>query len=181
MRCEVLVTQEIKNKHLNGKDQMNTDIEIWREATVYKTALTLSSPRELVRVTPKDDKTQGKKFKSTTFSSPPPPPPSSSSSSSADTRCSKVTGKKGKSDSDKNNNSPDTGDGDMNNTKDTCDNNNNLVDSALPPSDKKGKIQEFQKLKTNCQPEELLKLKQRCEVSQIINCKNKNKKENSLE
>lgn len=46
MRCEVLQTQDL------GSDvaQTNTDIEIWREATAYHTALTTAGPRDLARV-----------------------------------------------------------------------------------------------------------------------------------
>lgn len=46
MRCEVLRTQDL------GSDvtQSNTDIEIWREATAYHTALTPAGPRDLARV-----------------------------------------------------------------------------------------------------------------------------------
>lgn len=81
LRCEVLATQEMKD-YLNGPNQMNTDIEIWREATAYKTALTLSGPRELIKVFPKGSKSaQGKKFKSI-LSSPSPP--------LAENRCPKV-------------------------------------------------------------------------------------------
>lgn len=180
MRCEVLVTQEMKNQYLNGQSQINTDIEIWREATVYKTALTLSGPRELVKVFSRDGKaSQGKKLK--TIAASPSPPAPDASCSKVRRFASKISRKQKplsnqlftffqtstkREKVEERNNSPDSGDGDVNNTKDTCDN-NDLVDSALPPSDKKQRMHEFQKLKANCKPEELLKLKQRCEVNKI--------------
>lgn len=136
MRCEVLQTQDL------GPDtaQQNTDIEIWREATAYHTALTPATPRDLARVSLRG----GVFHRVETAPTAPPPhhcprtdaPSSSSSSSSAS------------AESD-------------NNTADTCD--NNLVDSAVPP--KHQRLSELQKLKANCKPEELQKLKTRCEVS----------------
>lgn len=133
MRCEVLQTQD-----LGPETPQNTDIEIWREATAYHTALTPATPRDLARVS-----LRGGVFHR--VETPPPAPtshhcprsdaPSSSSSSSS-------------ADSD-------------NNTADTCD--NNLVDSTVPP--KHQRLSELQRLKANCKPEELQKLKTRCEVS----------------
>ncbi|XP_046675605.1 uncharacterized protein LOC124364292 isoform X1 [Homalodisca vitripennis] len=46
MRCEVLRTQDLGSEVSPG----NTDIEIWREATAYHTALTPAGPRDLARV-----------------------------------------------------------------------------------------------------------------------------------
>jgi len=46
MRCEVLRTQDLGPDVSTG----NTDIEIWREATAYHTALTPAGPRDLARV-----------------------------------------------------------------------------------------------------------------------------------
>ncbi|KAK6632143.1 hypothetical protein RUM44_007173 [Polyplax serrata] len=155
MRCEVLVTQEMKNQYLSGQGQINTDIEIWREASVYKTALTLSGPRELVKVKGRDAKIphQRKKVKSNESTRPP--------QTLSGTGCEKASEKQEKLGG--KNTSPDSGDTDTNNTKDTCEG-SDLIDSALPPSDKRQRLHEFQKLKANCKPEELLKLKQRCEV-----------------
>lgn len=41
---------------------------------------------------------------------------------------------------------------------------NDLVDAALPASDKQQRIAELQKLKANCKPEELQSLKTKCEI-----------------
>lgn len=42
---------------------------------------------------------------------------------------------------------------------------NDLVDSALPPPDnRQQRLNEIQKLKANCKPEELQKIKTKCEI-----------------
>jgi len=46
MRCEVIAAQE----NLGGYEGPNTDVELWRESTAYRTALTLTGPRDLARV-----------------------------------------------------------------------------------------------------------------------------------
>lgn len=54
-------------------------------------------------------------------------------------------------------------DGEQNSTSELCD--KDMVDSALPPVDQKQqRISELQKLKANCNPEELQNLKTRCEL-----------------
>lgn len=50
MRCDIL-RKQIMSEPGEGP-QVNTDIEIWREATAYHTALSPTGPRELARVTP---------------------------------------------------------------------------------------------------------------------------------
>ncbi|RZC41130.1 hypothetical protein BDFB_009094, partial [Asbolus verrucosus] len=51
MRCDVLITQDPKTVY---PDTINTDIEIWREASSYTKALTTSGPREVAKYTFKD-------------------------------------------------------------------------------------------------------------------------------
>lgn len=51
MRCDVLLTQDPKTVY---PDVVNTDIEIWREASSYTKALTPSGPREVAKYTLKD-------------------------------------------------------------------------------------------------------------------------------
>lgn len=46
MRCNVLVTQDTKTSY---PETVNTDVEIWREATAIRTALITSGPREVAR------------------------------------------------------------------------------------------------------------------------------------
>lgn len=48
MRCDVLATQDPKTVF---PETINTDVEIWREASSYSKALTTSSPRELAKYT----------------------------------------------------------------------------------------------------------------------------------
>lgn len=50
MRCDIL-RKQIMSEPGEGP-QINTDIEIWREATAYHTALSPTGPRELARVSP---------------------------------------------------------------------------------------------------------------------------------
>lgn len=158
MRCEVLITQEMSSQFLNDPSKVNTDIEIWREATAYRTALTLTGPRELVRIPVKEEGTVTQERKSKPIVTPTPPPPPVT----AQNLCAKGTSESPKPPS--SNDSPNSGDSDGNATKETCDS-NDLVDSALPPTDKKQqRLSELQKLKANCKPEELQKLKQRCET-----------------
>ncbi|CAH0771146.1 unnamed protein product [Bemisia tabaci] len=47
-RCEVIATQE---DVMDTSTKMNTDLEIWREATSYHTALSLVGPRDLAKLT----------------------------------------------------------------------------------------------------------------------------------
>lgn len=55
MRCEVFLAQETNNQFLYEKNQQNTDVEVWRETTVYRTALTLTGPTEVAKVVPKGE------------------------------------------------------------------------------------------------------------------------------
>lgn len=48
MRCEVLISQDATLSF--GDSTMSTDIEVWNEATAYRTALTPSTPRDLAKV-----------------------------------------------------------------------------------------------------------------------------------
>lgn len=62
----------------------------------------------------------------------------------------------------------DTDDSDDGNQTSPCD--ANLVDSSLPPVDRKQqRLSELQKMKANCKSEELEKLKDRCEIL-VRNC-----------
>lgn len=48
MRCDVLVNQDPKTVY---PETVNTDIEIWREASAYSKALTTPGPREVAKYT----------------------------------------------------------------------------------------------------------------------------------
>lgn len=69
MRCNVLVTQDAK---IAFPESVNTDIEIWREATAYRTALATSGPRDLARYTVRES--GYKQNKPEPVTTPPPPP-----------------------------------------------------------------------------------------------------------
>lgn len=49
MRCDVLMTQDPKTVYPDT--MLNTDIEIWREATSYAKALSPAGPREVAKYT----------------------------------------------------------------------------------------------------------------------------------
>ncbi|XP_021927713.1 uncharacterized protein LOC110833678 isoform X4 [Zootermopsis nevadensis] len=149
MRCEVLMTQEMGSPIMGDPTHINTDIEIWSEATAYRTALSPSGPRDLARVL-----LRGGLFPPDRQSQPPPAQPQHHHCPRAATPDKPTVS-----------NQPTQQPGDDNNaTADMCDN-NNLVDSALPPADnKQQRLSELQKLKANCKPEDLQKLKLRCEI-----------------
>lgn len=48
MRCKVLVARDSTLSF--GDSMASTDIEIWSEATAYRTALTTSGPRDLAKL-----------------------------------------------------------------------------------------------------------------------------------
>ncbi|XP_075212966.1 uncharacterized protein LOC142319504 isoform X2 [Lycorma delicatula] len=138
MRCEVLKTQDLSSaNNMDTTVQMNTDIEIWREATAYHTALTPAGPRDLARVST----VRSGVYSPSPQPAPPPPPPV------VHHHCPRSE-------------APHTSSSAENTSSDVCD--NNLVNSASPP--KHHRLSELQKLKANCKPEELQKLKTRCEI-----------------
>ncbi|BES88978.1 ZnF_C2H2 [Nesidiocoris tenuis] len=139
MRCDV-VRKHIMSEPIPGDGmQVNTDIEIWRDAASYHTALSPAGPRELARVSPYNS--AFRQHQTTTSST---IPPVSSPSGINSPSCSRGD-------------SP-AGEGESNNTDEGCD---NLVDSAVPP---KQRISEFQRLKANCKPDVLQNVKTRCEI-----------------
>lgn len=143
------MTQEMGSPVMGDPTHINTDIEIWSEATAYRTALSPSGPRDLARVL-----LRGGLFPPDRQSQPPQAQPRHH-------HCPRAAAP----DKPTVSNQPTQPPGDDNNaTADMCDN-NNLVDSALPPTDhKQQRLSELQKLKANCKPEELQKLKLQCEV-----------------
>lgn len=64
MRCQVLISQE-NILGTDGNNVPSTDIEIWQEATVYRTALATAGPREVAKIFFKsNEQTQSKKSSS---------------------------------------------------------------------------------------------------------------------
>ncbi|GLV41585.1 uncharacterized protein CBL_06814 [Carabus blaptoides fortunei] len=145
MRCDVLVTQDAK---VAFPESVNTDVEIWREATAYRTALATSGPRDLARYTVREG---GFTPQSKAPGSPPSTP------GELHNHCEKTEAPE-----------PDdqpssTDDKAKNQSWSSC--RSDLVDAALPAADfKQQRILELQKLKANCKPDELHKLKTRCEI-----------------
>jgi len=144
------MTQEVGSPIMGDPTHINTDIEIWSEATAYRTALSPSGPRDLARVL-----LRGGMFPSERQSQSTPTQPQHH-------HCPRTTAPDAPNVPNQHMQPP----SDENNaTADMCDN-SNLVDSVLPPVDyKQQRLSELQKLKANCKPEELQKLKFRCEVS----------------
>lgn len=131
MRCEVVRTQDMSSSNSMDLTHINTDIEIWREATAYHTALTPAGPRDLARVS----------VKSGLFPRNPAPPPSPHH------HCPRSEAP------------PTTPTETDNITADVCD--NTLLDSSVPPKQQRlselqklkanCKPEELQKLKTRCE------------------------------
>ncbi|XP_044266358.1 uncharacterized protein LOC123012476 isoform X1 [Tribolium madens] len=145
MRCDVLITQDPKTVY---PDTVNTDIEIWREASSYTKALATSGPREVAKYTFKDGiyphlQKTGKATR----------PTKHCQKNEAPEAPNRNEERQSASDEDKLQNS----------SNNVCQ--NDLVDSALPaPDNRQQRIAELQKLKANCKPEELQKIKTKCEI-----------------
>ncbi|CAH1369305.1 unnamed protein product [Tenebrio molitor] len=146
MRCDVLITQDPKTVY---PDTVNTDIEIWREASSYTKALTTSGPREVAKYTFKDGVYPHLQKTSKTSTKP-------------SKHCQKNEAPEAPNTNEERHS---TGDEDklQNSSNNMCQ--NDLVDSALPaPDNRQQRIAELQKLKANCKPEELQKIKTKCEI-----------------
>lgn len=50
MRCEVLIAKDATLSFGGDPNMMSTDIEVWNEATAYRTALSTAGPRDLAKV-----------------------------------------------------------------------------------------------------------------------------------
>lgn len=147
MRCDVINIIELKTV---SSDKENTDIEIWREASSYSKALVTSSSRDITKYIMKNGNF-------VRISKPGEGP------NQEGERCQKAEtpeAAKIKGSSSSSNDGPVFQQNASSNN--VCQ--NDLVDSALPPSDnRQRRLIEIQKLKANCQPEELQKIKTKCE------------------
>uniref|UniRef100_A0A1B6C3F9 C2H2-type domain-containing protein n=1 Tax=Clastoptera arizonana TaxID=38151 RepID=A0A1B6C3F9_9HEMI len=130
MRCEVLQTLDISSSSSLEASHLNTDIEIWREATAYHTALTTAGPRDLARVSTKSE----------IF------PRNHALPTSINHHCPRTEAP------------PFLSTENDNNSSDVCD--NNLVDSSMPPKQRLNELQKLkanckpevlQKVKTRCE------------------------------
>ncbi|XP_062546851.1 uncharacterized protein LOC134212748 isoform X1 [Armigeres subalbatus] len=182
MRCEVLVAKDATLSFGGDPNMMSTDIEVWNEATAYRTALSTAGPRDLAKVParksilPKILQT----IKNEILNERKPPISAltakglSNCEASADKRSSRVREHSGSDDDheievdDEDDEDEDDDDEDEETDNDSnatsqCD--QNLVDSSLPPVDRKQqKLSEMQRMKANCKTEELDQLKTRCEI-----------------
>ncbi|KAK5645939.1 hypothetical protein RI129_004403 [Pyrocoelia pectoralis] len=145
IRCDVLKTQDEKIVY---PDTVNTDIEIWRETSTYRTELISTSPREVTKY----------KLKSEVLS----PTKRSNSNSNPNDHCQKYDNLKDRKKNSEDTNSSEDDKSQNNSFNGVCQ--SDMVDSASPASDKQQRISELQKLKANCKPEELQLLKTKCEI-----------------
>ncbi|XP_037037652.1 uncharacterized protein LOC119075330 isoform X2 [Bradysia coprophila] len=161
MRCDVLVSKD----STFGDSTMTTDIEIWREATSYRTALQPTGPKDLAKLPARNNFIPSVlPFKTNKVDTP--------TEDDCDNKANGVKKKKSKAtveeeEEDDDEKSDEDGEETDSNTTSTCE---NLVDSSLPPVDRKQqRIAELQKMKANCKSEDLEQLKTRCEIL-VRNC-----------
>ncbi|XP_058818247.1 uncharacterized protein LOC131681462 isoform X3 [Topomyia yanbarensis] len=189
MRCEVLIAKDATLSFGVDPNMMSTDIEVWSESTAYRTALTTSGPRDLAKVpvkksflpkilqTIKNDFLSDRKTQTSALST-------KERLSNCDVsehrkhRVSKHSNSPGEHDHlvediDEDIDEEDDEDEDEDDEEDENDNDSNtttqceqnLVDSSLPPVDRKQqRLSEMQRMKANCKAEELDQLKTRCEI-----------------
>uniref|UniRef100_A0A182W6K9 C2H2-type domain-containing protein n=1 Tax=Anopheles minimus TaxID=112268 RepID=A0A182W6K9_9DIPT len=195
MRCEVLIAKDATLAFGSDPNAVTTDIEVWSEATAYRTALTTSGPRDLAKVperksllpkmlqTIRDDvfrnrqpQQQGVTTMLHTKGA------NNCEKNDATKTKSSRKGSKSSGDDREANDSPvedddeddeddDEDDEDEEEEESENDSNatsqceQNLVDSSLPPVDRKQqRLSEMQRMKANCNSDEIGQLKTRCEV-----------------
>ncbi|XP_035905245.1 uncharacterized protein LOC118509144 isoform X2 [Anopheles stephensi] len=197
MRCEVLIAKDATLAFGSDPNAVTTDIEVWSEATAYRTALTTSGPRDLAKVperksllpkmlqTIRDDvfrnrqpqqqgvtsmlhakgadncdKNEATKTKGSR----------KGSKASGDGREGKDSPVEDDDDDDEDDEDEDDEDEEEeeeseNDSNATSQCEQNLVDSSLPPVDRKQqRLSEMQRMKANCNADEIGQLKTRCEV-----------------
>nr|XP_019559797.2 uncharacterized protein LOC109428471 isoform X2 [Aedes albopictus] len=202
MRCEVLIAKDATLSFGGDPNMMSTDIEVWNEATAYRTALSTAGPRDLAKVpvrksllpkilqTIKNDILSERKSPISALSA----KGLSNCEVPANKRKSRVREHSGSDgnvtgiyrwpllhsffsddhgveiddEEEEDDDEDDEDDEDEENENDSnatsqCE--QNLVDSSLPPVDRKQqKLSEMQRMKANCKVEELDQLKTRCEI-----------------
>ncbi|XP_052864758.1 uncharacterized protein LOC128271326 [Anopheles cruzii] len=196
MRCEVLIAKDATLAFGGDPNAVSTDIEVWSEATAYRTALTAAGPRDLAKV-PESRKSLLPKMLQTlrddVFRDRKPAPVTTVGSLKGAVNCgARSLAAKAKRGSTKS--SPSSGDDkeandhvveddvededddddddeddedddeeESSNATSQCD--QHLVDSSLPPVDRKQqRLSEMQRLKANCNADEIGQLKTRCEI-----------------
>uniref|UniRef100_A0AAG5DCM8 C2H2-type domain-containing protein n=1 Tax=Anopheles atroparvus TaxID=41427 RepID=A0AAG5DCM8_ANOAO len=193
MRCDVLIAKDATLAFGSDPNTVSTDIEVWSEATAYRTALTTSGPRDLAKV-PESRKALLPKMlqtiKDDVFRSRQQPPQQAAVTSVTSASCAKSEQGKSKrtrksskaSEDDKEANDhlveddeddEDEDDEDEDDEEEESENDSNatsqceqhLVDSSLPPVDRKQqRLSEMQRMKANCNADEIGQLKTRCEI-----------------
>ncbi|XP_058122236.1 uncharacterized protein LOC131281774 [Anopheles ziemanni] len=198
MRCDVLIAKDATLAFGSDPNTVSTDIEVWSEATAYRTALTTSGPRDLAKVperksllpkvlqTIKDDVFRSRQPQ------PQQPAVTSVASASGAGNCAKSDQGKSKrsrkssktseddkeandhlvEDDDEDEDDEEEDDEDDEEEEESENDSNatsqceqHLVDSSLPPVDRKQqRLSEMQRMKANCNADEIGQLKTRCEI-----------------
>ncbi|XP_055632990.1 uncharacterized protein LOC129773412 isoform X2 [Toxorhynchites rutilus septentrionalis] len=186
MRCEVLIAKDATLSFGGDPNMMSTDIEVWSESTAYRTALSTSGPRDLAKVpvrksffpkilqTLKNDILNGHKTQTSSLEEN--QLANCDASEHRKRRANKHSPDEDvldqlvnvdddgddEDEEDEEDEDDDENDND-NNATSQCD--QNLVDSSLPPVDRKQQnLSAMQRMKANCKSEELDQLKTRCEI-----------------
>uniref|UniRef100_A0A182MCN6 C2H2-type domain-containing protein n=1 Tax=Anopheles culicifacies TaxID=139723 RepID=A0A182MCN6_9DIPT len=168
MRCEVLIAKDATLAFGSDPNAVTTDIEVWSEATAYRTALTTAGPRDLAKVperksllpkmlqTIRDDVFRNRQ-------------PQQQGVTTMLHAKGGATNDSPVEDDDEDDEDEDDEDEEEeeseNDSNATSQCEQNLVDSSLPPVDRKQqRLSEMQRMKANCNADEIGQLKTRCEV-----------------
>ncbi|XP_061513675.1 keratin, type I cytoskeletal 9 isoform X3 [Anopheles gambiae] len=196
MRCEVLIAKDATLAFGSDPNAVSTDIEVWSEATAYRTALSTSGPRDVAKI-PESRKSLLPKMLQTirddVFRNRQPPQGVTSvlqtkgadncdKNDATKSKSSRKGSKSGQGDKEAKDNPVEDDDDEDDEEEDDEDDEDeeeesendsnatsqceqNLVDSSLPPVDRKQqRLSEMQRMKANCNAEEIGQLKTRCEV-----------------
>ncbi|XP_031623164.1 uncharacterized protein LOC116340687 [Contarinia nasturtii] len=168
MRCKVLLSKDSTLSF--GESTISTDIEIWSEATAYRTAMSASGPRSLAKLPHRHFLPSLLQLNSDE------PDHDDSNADNASNGCLKncdnmACEQENTNDDatpneqhDKNHNHDENDKSAENDCNATNSGDETLVDSSLPPVDKKKqRITEFQRMKANCKPDELEELQLKCQ------------------
>ncbi|KAF2898670.1 hypothetical protein ILUMI_07504 [Ignelater luminosus] len=153
IRCDVLKTQDEKIVY---PDTVNTDIEIWREASTYRTELVPASSKDLTKYKRKDEVLSPARRITNNNNN------NNNNNVKKLEHCQKYEGPDATTENSDESNSNEEDKSQNISFNNVCQ--SDLVDSALPASDKQQRIAELQKLKANCKPEELQTLRNKCEI-----------------
>ncbi|XP_055299588.1 uncharacterized protein LOC129567071 isoform X3 [Sitodiplosis mosellana] len=174
MRCKVLLSKDSTLSF--GESTISTDVELWNEATAFRTSMSSTGPRSLAKL-------PNRHFLPSLLRQNSDEPVHSNDNCNAETNeclrhcdnsmgCDRDEVKDGASDSktnaeqqEKKANPEESDNSEESDCNATSSGDETIVDSSLPPVDKKKqRITEFQRMKANCKPDELEQLQQKCQM-----------------